>query len=367
MAARSSNRSVSPAKYTVCDPAMTKPSSPDAPERAAASVVLSVNRSHRERADRHLLALLQRRDMGEALPAQKAAETLRAHDGQLLAEPFERGQVEVIPVGVRQQHGVEAAQRRGRDRAHAAQVEHARTEHRIGDQPNAVQVDHDGRVPYVGHVRHTSKRTAAIGRVARDVRGRRYGEQMAWHPERPTFHPVRLVVSWLVSAAALLIAAAIVPGVSVEGFGGALVAALLIAILNALLPPIVAGLRLPFMALLGFVLVLVLDALMLQLAAEIRPEAISVDDFGWALLAALVAAAASVVLDGRLRDERRRHVHAAGRPANREAPGRSDTDGHAGHRLPRDRRPGAAGSAPGDARRQRAEHGRWVAEGKDTS
>ena len=123
-----------------------------------------------------------------------------------------------------------------------------------------------------------------------------YGEQMVWHPERPTFHPVRLVVSWLVSAAALLIAAAIVPGVSVEGFGGALVAALLIAILNALLPPIVAGLRLPFMALLGFVLVLVLDALMLQLAAEIRPEAISVDDFGWALLAALVAAAASVVL-----------------------------------------------------------------------
>jgi uncharacterized membrane protein YvlD (DUF360 family) len=123
-----------------------------------------------------------------------------------------------------------------------------------------------------------------------------YGERMAWHPERPRFHPVRLVVSWLVSAAALFVAAAIVPGVAIEGFWGALVAALLIAILNALLPPVVAALRLPFMALLGFVLVLVLDALMLQLAAEIRPEAISVDDFGWALLAALVAAAVSVVL-----------------------------------------------------------------------
>ena len=119
---------------------------------------------------------------------------------------------------------------------------------------------------------------------------------MAWHPERPRFHPVRLVVSWLVSAASLLVAAAIVPGVSIEGFWGALTAALLIAILNAILPPIVAALRLPFMALLGFVLVLVVDALMLQLAAEIRPEALTVDDFGWALLAALVAAAASVVL-----------------------------------------------------------------------
>jgi uncharacterized membrane protein YvlD (DUF360 family) len=124
-----------------------------------------------------------------------------------------------------------------------------------------------------------------------------YGEQTTWHPEPPKYHPVRLVVSWLVSAAALFVTAAIVPGVSIGSFWGALTAALLIAILNAVLPPLIAALRLPFMALLGFVLVLVLDALMLQLAAEIRPEAISVDDFGWALLAALVAAAVSVVLE----------------------------------------------------------------------
>jgi len=124
-----------------------------------------------------------------------------------------------------------------------------------------------------------------------------YGQAVTWHPERPTYHPVRLVVSWLVSAASLLVAATIVPGVSIEGFWGALVTALLIAILNAVLPPIVAALRLPFMALLGFLVVLVLDALMLQLAAKIRPEAISVENFGWALLAALVAAAVSVVLE----------------------------------------------------------------------
>ena len=92
-------------------------------------------------------------------------------------------------------------------------------------------------------------------------------------------------------------AAAIVPGVSIETFWDALVVALLIGILNAVLPPIVAALRLPFTALLGFVLVLVLDAFMLLLAERIRPEAISVDNFGWALLAALVAAAVGVVLE----------------------------------------------------------------------
>ena len=123
-----------------------------------------------------------------------------------------------------------------------------------------------------------------------------YGERLAWEPAKPRFHPVRLLVSWLVSAGALLIAAWIVPGVSTEGFLGAAVAALLIGVLNAILPPIVAALRLPFMALLGFVLVLVVDALMLQLVAKIAPSALTVDDFGDALLAALVAAAVSVVL-----------------------------------------------------------------------
>src|SRR5262249_31540151 len=75
------------------------------------------------------------------------------------------------------------------------------------------------------------------------------------------------------------------------------IAALLIAILNAILPPLVAALRIPFMALLGFAIVLLVDAALLVLASDIRPEALSVDSFGWALVAALVASAVSVVLD----------------------------------------------------------------------
>ncbi len=124
-----------------------------------------------------------------------------------------------------------------------------------------------------------------------------YGERPAWKPERPRFRPVRLVLSWLIGAASLLIAAYVVPGVTVHGFVGAVVASLLIAILNAIIPPLVAALRIPFMALLGFVIVLLVDAALLELAARIRPEALTVDDFGWAVLAALVAAAVGVVLD----------------------------------------------------------------------
>jgi uncharacterized membrane protein YvlD (DUF360 family) len=123
-----------------------------------------------------------------------------------------------------------------------------------------------------------------------------FGERVAWEPAKPHFKPVQLVVSWLLSAAALFVAAWIVPGIEVKGFGGAVIAALLIAILNAVLPPIVAALRLPLMAALGFLLVLVLDAVMLVLASHVAPSAIKVSSPWWALLAALIASAVSTIL-----------------------------------------------------------------------
>jgi uncharacterized membrane protein YvlD (DUF360 family) len=108
---------------------------------------------------------------------------------------------------------------------------------------------------------------------------------------------VRLLVAWLLSAAALLVAAWIVPGASTTNFGGALVAALVIAVLNAVLPPLVAALRLPLMLLTGFLLILVVDALMLLAADSITNGDLTVDSFWSALGVALVAAAVGVILD----------------------------------------------------------------------
>ena len=123
-----------------------------------------------------------------------------------------------------------------------------------------------------------------------------YGERPLWRPERPRIRPWQLLVRWISAAAALLIAAELMPGVSVEGFAGGVVVVLLITILNAVLAPLLAALRLPYTALVGFVLVLFLDAWLLQLAAEIAPGAISVDSFGSALLAVLVASGVDVAL-----------------------------------------------------------------------
>ena len=62
------------------------------------------------------------------------------------------------------------------------------------------------------------------------------------------------------------------------------------------MPPVLAALRLPFMVGLGFILVLVADALALQLAADALPDDIHIDSFGDAFLAALVIAAVSMAL-----------------------------------------------------------------------
>jgi uncharacterized membrane protein YvlD (DUF360 family) len=114
---------------------------------------------------------------------------------------------------------------------------------------------------------------------------------------RPRISPVRLLLAWLLWGASLLFAAWLLPGLDIHTFVEALVAAALIAVLNALLPPLLAMIRLPFTLVLGLLLVLVLDALMFMLASRIRPEAIEVQSFWWALLAAFIATAFRVALD----------------------------------------------------------------------
>jgi uncharacterized membrane protein YvlD (DUF360 family) len=130
-----------------------------------------------------------------------------------------------------------------------------------------------------------------------ETRRHAYGGVPRWEPGRPRIRLRRLLLQWVTSAVALYVAALIVPGVQVKGVLGAFVAAALIAILNAVLPPLVAALRLPYMLAIGFLLVLLLDALMVQWAAALSDNTFEAPGFFWALLVALVAAAVTVALE----------------------------------------------------------------------
>ena len=43
-----------------------------------------------------------------------------------------------------------------------------------------------------------------------------YGTPVAWEPTKPRLRPLRLIVSWVVAAASVYVAAGLVPGVSLE-------------------------------------------------------------------------------------------------------------------------------------------------------
>ena len=92
-----------------------------------------------------------------------------------------------------------------------------------------------------------------------------YGQSTAWQPERPRLRVFPLVVSWLAMGIALMVAAGILPGVSIDNYWGALLVAAIVAALNAIIPPILAALRLPLTLVSGFLLVLLADAAILVL------------------------------------------------------------------------------------------------------
>ncbi|HEV8460524.1 MAG TPA: phage holin family protein [Gaiellaceae bacterium] len=124
---------------------------------------------------------------------------------------------------------------------------------------------------------------------------RMHGQQPTWQPATPKFTVVGVLVSWFSATVSLIVAAQILPGATVNDFWGAALAVGAIAVLNAVLSPLVAALRLPFTLALGFLLVLVVDALCLVAVSHWGND-LEVDSFWSALGVALVASAVGVVL-----------------------------------------------------------------------
>jgi uncharacterized membrane protein YvlD (DUF360 family) len=188
-----------------------------------------------------------------------------------------------------------------------------------------------------------------------------YGDSAGWRPERPRVRLFAMVVSWLATGLAFMVAAGILPGVGIDGFWGALLVAVIVAALNAVIPPVLAALRLPLTLVLGFLLVLFADAGILLLTDALTDGILTVDGFGWALLASLVVAAVSVVLAVLLGSDDMASIRIAQRIARRQGIiDKTDVPGIVfleidGLALPVLRRAMRDGSAPTMAR--------WMADG----
>jgi putative membrane protein len=100
--------------------------------------------------------------------------------------------------------------------------------------------------------------------------------------------PQHILLDWLVSAVALWLVAQIIPGIDLRGFGAALLATIVIAVVNALVGPVLKFLFFPVTLLTLGLFLLVLNALLLKLASLFTP--------GFAVRGFLAALLGSVAL-----------------------------------------------------------------------
>ena len=82
---------------------------------------------------------------------------------------------------------------------------------------------------------------------------------------------VHIIAVWLVSALALWIVGNVIPGIDVSGFGAAMVATVVIAIVNGTVGPVLRFLAFPLTLLTLGLFLLVVNALLLMLASVFTP------------------------------------------------------------------------------------------------
>ncbi|MBD3359185.1 MAG: phage holin family protein [Candidatus Buchananbacteria bacterium] len=110
-----------------------------------------------------------------------------------------------------------------------------------------------------------------------------------------------LILRWLINALVILAIAYILPDVTVSGIYAALIAALILGIINALLRPLLILLTLPVNVLTLGLFTLVINALLFWFASTIV-EGFVVADFKAAFLGALIMWLASWFTNALLKD-----------------------------------------------------------------
>ena len=113
-----------------------------------------------------------------------------------------------------------------------------------------------------------------------------------------------LLLRWLILSVAIMVAAYLFPGIQVSGFGSALVAALILGILNAFFRPILIILTLPINVLTLGLFTFVINAFLLMMTSGVTGGLV-VNGFGSALLGSLIISVVSWLLSSFINDQGR--------------------------------------------------------------
>ena len=109
----------------------------------------------------------------------------------------------------------------------------------------------------------------------------------------------RILIHWLVSAVAVYVTAHMLPGIDIRSFGAALVVALALGLINAILKPVLVFFSIPFLIVTLGLFMLVINAVLLQLAA-LLVDGFFVQSFGWAVLGSICISVVSWLMNAAL-------------------------------------------------------------------
>jgi putative membrane protein len=107
---------------------------------------------------------------------------------------------------------------------------------------------------------------------------------------------MKIIVRWILLACALLLVAHLYPGVAVTSFAAAMIAALVLGLLNTLLRPILVLLTLPVTLITLGLFLFVINALMFWAAAYVL-DGFAVTGFTAALIGSLIYSVCGLVID----------------------------------------------------------------------
>jgi len=110
---------------------------------------------------------------------------------------------------------------------------------------------------------------------------------------------MRLILLWILNAVALLVVAYLLPSIHLASFGAALLAALLLGLVNAVLRPLLLLLTLPVTLLTLGLFIFVINGLMFWLAGSLI-EGFVVGGFWPAVIGSLLYSVVSWALSGLL-------------------------------------------------------------------
>ncbi|MCT1578009.1 phage holin family protein [Oceanobacillus kimchii] len=113
---------------------------------------------------------------------------------------------------------------------------------------------------------------------------------------------IRWIVSLILNAVALIAVAQLFDSFHLEGFGTAVLASFILAILNIIVKPIIVILTLPITIVTFGLFLIVINAITLMITQALIGSSFVIDGFGIAIIASIIISLITMILNSLVRD-----------------------------------------------------------------